>query len=69
MTGNSFNKLVYRVEFYDKNNVLLLNAGHAGGNTTKEFILKDDERIVGVKSKHNASQVHFAVIFIIGKLV
>ena len=42
-------KILKKVEFYDNNDVLLLKAGADGGNTTKEFILEDDERIIGVK--------------------
>jgi hypothetical protein len=51
MVGWSSDKRLYRLEFYDKNNVLLLKAGGYGGNTSKELILGDNERLIGMKSK------------------
>ncbi len=71
MSGNSYNQLLYKVEFYNKNNDLLLKVGFDGGDTSKEFILEDDERIIGVKSKlySKTYALHYDLVFIIGKLV
>ena len=65
------NKLLWRIEFYDKTNQMILKAGFDGGDISKEFVLEDDERIIGLKPKlyrtHQAA--HYDPVFVIGKLV
>lgn len=39
------------VLLYDNNNKKLLEAGHTTTLFSKEFILKDGERLLGIKSK------------------
>ena len=68
VVGHTNDKRLYRVEFYDKQNQLILKAGNDYGNTWKEFVLEDDERLLGMKSKPSYAH-HNDPIFVIGKLI
>lgn len=57
-------------QFFDKNGTKILEAGYMTAET-KEFVLEDDERLIGVSSKLQPSQYsprHNDLVFIIGKL-
>jgi hypothetical protein len=50
MFGYSSSKCLYKLEFYDKNNELVLKVGDdIASDTSKEFILEDGERLIGMK--------------------
>ena len=51
MISTNYDRLLFRVEFFDSNGKLILKAGYDGGNYRKEFELEDDERLIGMKSK------------------
>jgi hypothetical protein len=38
------------VMFYDSNNKKILEAGHVTTLNAREFVLKDNERLIGIKS-------------------
>ena len=40
------------VQFFDKDNNKILEAGYIGDDS-KEFILEDNQRLIGVKAKRN----------------
>lgn len=57
-------------QFFDRNGVKILEAGYMTAES-KEFILEDDERLIGVSSKLQALQYsprHNDLVFVIGKL-
>jgi hypothetical protein len=39
------------LQFFDQNNTMILQAGYIGGRGSKELILEDGQRLIGVKSK------------------
>jgi hypothetical protein len=47
---------------------LLLKSGIERGDTTKEFVLADNERLIGFKSRNREEARHYDPVFIIGKL-
>jgi predicted secreted protein len=65
---------LYRVQFYDKDGVMILNAGIKGkrvGCNSKSFELQDNERVLGMKSclvEMGKSYEHLDTQFVIGKL-
>jgi hypothetical protein len=75
MESRANDKILYKVEFYDKHNTLLLKSGiekeegdEEDDVVTKEFELADNERLIGFKSKNTCDAEHYDPFFVIGRL-